>query len=212
MNLFKYDRITHEYLVTEPAPLNPVATQREGHEVYMLPSYATFLEPPKLAKNQVAIFNISEDTWQIKADYRGQYCVDSSMQPYKVLEIGDLPEGYIIITEAQAVKIVEDDLYYVISDKNKLIKNPNYEADKQARQDAQFNAAFFNTSLGYVRRKVTMKDGSIKDFLSDILPLLQAGVPVLTYTRQLEQNKVIVTDEFIAECKQQVLIDFYGAE
>lgn len=78
-------------------------------------------------------------------------------------------------------------------------------------EEAEFNREFFNTSLGYVRRKVTMKDGRIKDFLSDILPLLAPGVPVLTYTRQLVQNKVLVTEQFINECKQQVLIDFYGS-
>jgi hypothetical protein len=69
---------------------------------------------------------------------------------------------------------------------------------------------FFNTSLGYVRRKVTMKDGTIRDFLSDVLPLLQTGVPVLTYTANLEQNRVLVTEQFINECKQQMLQDFYG--
>lgn len=71
---------------------------------------------------------------------------------------------------------------------------------------------FFNTSLGNVRRKVTMKDGSTRDFLSDILPLLQVGVPILVYTNQLEQLRVLVTEQFINECKQQMLQDFYGVE
>ena len=79
-------------------------------------------------------------------------------------------------------------------------------------QEAEFNRQFFNTSLGYVRRSVTMKDGSRKDFLCDILPLLQVGVPVLTYTRELEQSKVLVTEQFLNECKQQLLIDFYGVQ
>lgn len=89
-----------------------------------------------------------------------------------------------------------------------------------ADKETEFNKQFFNTSLGYVRRKVTMKDGSIKDFLSDILPLLQTGVPIITYnkpdfetsdtpTQNLNQ---IVTEDFINECKQQVLADFYGAQ
>lgn len=208
MIIYNYSSTTGEYINSNEAPLNPEATKQAGEPVYMLPAYSTEEKPPKTKKNEVAIYN---NGWNISADYRGQYMVNSDMQPVEVTELGDLPEGYIVATKAQAAKIIEDDLYYVIEG-NKLIVNPNYEADKQAREDAQFNAAFFNTSLGYVRRKVTMKDGSTKDFLSDILPLLQAGIPVLTYTRQLEQNKVIVTDEFIAECKQQVLVDFYGVE
>jgi hypothetical protein len=77
-------------------------------------------------------------------------------------------------------------------------------------QEEEFNRQFFLTSLGYVRRTVTMQDNSHKDFLSDILPLLEVGVPVLTYSRDLVQKRVLVTEQFINQCKQQVLKDFYG--
>lgn len=88
--------------------------------------------------------------------------------------------------------------------------------EKQTENLKQFNTEFFNTSLGYIRRKVTMKDGTTKDFLSDIVPLLQTGVKIITYSilnGEITQNtNVTVTEEFISECKQQVLKDFYGAE
>jgi len=80
------------------------------------------------------------------------------------------------------------------------------------KQQEKFAKEFFNTSLGYVSRKVHMKDGTIKDFLSDILPLLQVDVPIITYNLDGTQNVgVLVTEQFINECKQQVLKDFYGA-
>lgn len=95
---------------------------------------------------------------------------------------------------------------------------PSEEEQAQARE-TEFNEAFFNTSLGYIRRKVTMKDGSIKDFLTDILPLLQTGVPIISYDKPdfttgempKQNTDKLVTEEFINECKQQVLKDFYGA-
>lgn len=99
---------------------------------------------------------------------------------------------------------------YYKYDNGAIVLNPNYEEEQQAKEDAEFNKQFFNTSLGYVRRAVTMKDGSIKDFLCDILPLLKVGIPILTYDRQLNQSKVLVTEQFISECQNQVLIDFYG--
>lgn len=81
------------------------------------------------------------------------------------------------------------------------------------KQQEQFAKDFFNTSLGYVSRKVHMKDGNVKDFLSDILPLIQVDVPIITYNLDGSQNVgVLVTEQFIEECKQQVLIDFYGAQ
>jgi hypothetical protein len=91
-----------------------------------------------------------------------------------------------------------------------IVLNPNYEQERAQKAEEEFNRQFFNTSLGYVRREVTMKDGSKRDFLSDILPLLAVGVPILTYTRQLEQSRVLVTEQFLNECKQQMLQDFYG--
>ena len=82
--------------------------------------------------------------------------------------------------------------------------------EKEQQKEAEFKRKFFNTSLGYVSRDVHMKNGTVKDFLTDILPLLKVGIPVLVYTRQLEQSKVSATQQFIDECGQQLIADFYG--
>lgn len=206
MIIYNYDEFTGIYIGESEASLDPEETRIQGKNVYLIPDFATTKKPPKTKQNEVAVYN---NGWEKVPDYRGMYMVDDSMQPQEVTTFGDLPDGYIPITEAQALKIKEDDLFYVISD-GELIENPDYAEQKQAREDAQFAKEFFNTSLGYVRRTVTMKDSSICNFLTDILPLLEVGVPVLVYTRQLEQSRVQVTEQFINECKQQLLIDFYG--
>lgn len=98
------------------------------------------------------------------------------------------------------------------------------EEEKAQEREQAFNKAFFNTSLGYVRRSVTMADGSHKDFLSDLLPVIsmgvQAGTPVniLTYDKppfdhDIEdwteyQHQVVVTPQFIQECFLQLSNDF----
>lgn len=98
------------------------------------------------------------------------------------------------------------------------------EEEKARERETSFNKAFFNTSLGYVRRSVTMADGSHKDFLSDLLPAIsmsvQSGVPVniLTYDKppfdhDIEdwteyQHKVVATPQFIQECFIQLSNDF----
>lgn len=84
------------------------------------------------------------------------------------------------------------------------------EEEKQEQEEKEFNRKFFNTSLGYVSRDVHMKNGTVKDFLTDILPLLKVGIPVLVYTRELVQSKVPATQQFIDECGQQLIADFYG--
>ena len=106
----------------------------------------------------------------------------------------------------------------------KPIIDPDYEEKQAQRREAEFNKAFFPTSLGYIRRSVTMADGSHKDFLSDLLPVIsmgvQGGMPVniLTYDKPPftedvtdwteYQHQVIVTAQFIQECFMQLSADF----
>lgn len=130
MKIYNYDKTTKEYLFESEASLDPQATKNQGKEVYLIPDYATVKKPPSVQKNEICIFL---NGWQIKSDFRGQYIVNSDMTPEIVEEIGNIKEGYIIITDEQAHKIQEDNLFYIISN-NTLIENPNYEHDKQARE------------------------------------------------------------------------------
>ena len=88
----------------------------------------------------------------------------------------------------------------------------------------EFLKEFFLTSLGYIRRLVTMADGSHKDFLSDLLPVISMGVQsgqevkVIAYTMPDFTEEVIdwtqyqhvevVTPQFIQECFLQLSNDF----
>ena len=102
--------------------------------------------------------------------------------------------------------------------------DPEYEAKIIAERQQQFNKDFFNTSLGYIRRKVTMATGETKDFLSDLLPTISMGVQmgqsvtIITYKEpdftqenidwlSLQENKE-VTSGFIQECFLQLSNDF----
>ena len=104
-----------------------------------------------------------------------------------------------------------DDTLYALSE-NEIVQDGEIVIDNERPQRLQreeFEREFFNTSLGWVRRQVTMKDGTVKSFLTDILPLLIVGVEVLIYDTELKQAKVSVTNEFLNECKQQLLKDFW---
>lgn len=98
------------------------------------------------------------------------------------------------------------------------------EKEIKENKITQFEKEFFKTSLGYIKREVTMKEGGNKSFLGDLLPLLKTGAAIIAYDKpdfdkEIEnedilelQKKVIVTDEFLKECQNQVIIDFYGIE
>lgn len=106
--------------------------------------------------------------------------------------------------------------------------NPYYEDEKANEREEQFNKSFFNTSLGYIRRKVSMATGETKDFLSDLLPTISMGVQmgqpitIITYNKPdftqeiidwtAFQNVQTVTDEFVQECFLQLSNDFKQVE
>lgn len=131
---------------------------------------------------------------------------------------------------------VEENVYYgFISDEdkyivenNKIVLNPEYATKKEEQRRNEFNEQFFQTSLGYIRRKVTMANGEIKHFLTDLLPSISLGislhqpVSVICYTepnfnkdvedwKQYQEVKQ-ATPEFVQECLLQLNKDFIGEE
>lgn len=94
----------------------------------------------------------------------------------------------------------------------------------KAREE-QFNKDFFSTSLGYIRREVTMANGDSKDFLSDLLPTIAMGiqlgqpVKIIAYNKPDDfseeitdwtkyQHNELVTPQFVQECLVQLQNDF----
>lgn len=131
MELYNYDKITHEFTNTSIAFLNPEATKVEGKEVWLVPPNSTLKKPPKAKPFKVAVFE--NDTWVVKDDYRGRYVCNETLDVHIVQEIGALPDGYILITDAQAAQIVADPLFFIVQD-GELIENPNYEQAKEAER------------------------------------------------------------------------------
>lgn len=113
-------------------------------------------------------------------------------------------------------------------DEQALVLNPNYDDIQKNIRKECFEAEFFSTSLGYIRRKVTMKDGSQKDFLTDLLPSIKLGletetdVKVIVYrkpdfTQELTTDYMVTLQEikqanmdFVKECLTQTMQDFGG--
>lgn len=208
MKIYNYNPITFEYIGSQNADLDPQETKEQGKNVYLLPANATFIKPPASEPMKARVFK--EGSWSYEKDFRkGFYKVDSSLNVTEITELGDIPDGYVLVTEIIGDDIKANPEKYIIDDG---VAREKTEEEKQAEEEKEFNKQFFRTSLGYVRRTVTMKDGSTKDFLTDILPLLVVGVPVLVYSRELEQTRIQATEPFINECKQQLFVDFYGGE
>lgn len=142
----------------------------------------------------------------------------------------DVPEPDLEITEEQNETIQADSENYYYLVKGKLKTKSRLEVDQQE----YWNKNFFNTSLGWIRRKPIMKDGAEKDFLNDCLPIIkmglsEAGLPegaviryqtpdftqqlTTEYIETLQDNSAITYEQgvqFINECITRFLADFTG--
>ncbi len=152
-------------------------------------------------------------------------------KPYKENELADFIVKY---NHNQGLKIEETPTAYYALEANEIMQDgkpivdPDYENKQSEAREKQFRNEFFQTSLGWIRRKVNMKDGSTKDFLADLLLPIKAGlelgqkVVIITYktpdfTIDYDEEYIISLQEkkeatagFIQECLMQTVADFGG--
>lgn len=125
---YSYSDTTGEYIGKGLADIDPEATKKAGVDIYWAPANATLNAPPELEGYKIAVYE--NNKWVVKDDYRGCYICDELLNIQVVQEIGSLPAGFIVITEAEAQKIKDDPLWYIVDD-GELIKNPDYEEQKE---------------------------------------------------------------------------------
>lgn len=138
----------------------------------------------------------------------------------------------LIILAKETIEELEQQLQFMIytsieeTDIEYILYNGKYltEEDIIDERREQFKKEFFLTSIGYIRRSVSMKDGSHKDFLSDLLPTISMAVTmgqpvkVIAYDEPDFTQEVIdweeyqhnedVTPQFVQECFMQLQADF----
>lgn len=95
MNVYRYDELTKEYIGTEEALLDPLETEQQEKEVYLLPANATFTAPPAEKEGFARVWN--GEAWQEVEDHRGtEYWLPGDVYgtpAHEMTELGPLPEG-----------------------------------------------------------------------------------------------------------------------
>ena len=57
----------NEYNGSSEARLDPLETEEQGEDVYLLPANATFIEPPQAGENEIQVFDTDMETWSVQA-------------------------------------------------------------------------------------------------------------------------------------------------
>ena len=108
--VYKYDEKTKEYLGKAEALLDPLETQLQQKEIYLLPADATF-SAPTLQEGYVSVFK--DGAWENIEDNRGkEYWLpeDKYGAPARAMkELGPLPEGAMLTAPERTLEEVKAD-------------------------------------------------------------------------------------------------------
>ena len=71
-----------------------------------MPEYTTLKVPPQTKENEVAVFDVEKQAWQVFKDYRFTHRMIKDDKIYVIENFGDIPSGYRLITieEAEAIE------------------------------------------------------------------------------------------------------------
>lgn len=133
------------------------------------------------------------------------------------IDYNELVQKYYVSDELYQ-KWMEDNRKVIYKD-GEIVENPNYEEEKRQEYENAWKFEFFETSLGWIRRKVMVQGtGETRDFLYDMKPSLTIGAPIITYSKPdfvkefepIQHRNVFVTEQFLKDCQNQIYKDFYG--
>lgn len=158
MNVYKYND-NAEYIGTEEALLDPLETEQQGKNIYLLPTNATFTEPPEAQESFARVWNGT--AWEQVEDNRGvEYWLPEDIYgtPARVMkELGALPEGATTtapqtLEEAKAAKLAEIDAWTAAKITGGFVSSATgapitYDSDKDTQLTMQGIALNVNTEL-----------------------------------------------------------------
>lgn len=109
MQVYKYDEQSKEYIGTEQALINPLESELQGKEIYLLPANATF-EKPNLQEGFASVFN---GKWENIEDNRGkEYWLDTDTfgTPAKTMkDLGAFPANAVFTAPAKTIEQLKAD-------------------------------------------------------------------------------------------------------
>lgn len=147
MNVYKYDQKTKEYTGVEPAVLDPLESQQQGKDIYLLPANATFTAPT-ITEGYATVWN--GEAWEQIEDNRGkEYWLKSDTfgTPARTMkELGAFPADAVFTAPEKTLEQVKAEKINVLKaerdskEVEPITYNGNsYDYDDKARE--RINAA-----------------------------------------------------------------------
>jgi hypothetical protein len=182
LTIYNYDRENYSLIGVSEAQPNP----REKGK-FLIPSFATDIEPPAFRKNETAIFDEKTHSWSIIQDYRNTpiYSIENGDETI-MQELGPIPDGFTL-------KKKPEGFYKFDKDSDKWVKD----------QDALYEAKLHKLKEEVIEKmqETIEVDGVVFDttpenisFISLILATYtKSNFPGNTVIMDAEHNQIPVT-------------------
>lgn len=106
MQYYSYSEDTKEYTGYDNAQLDPLETEIQGQDVYLLPANATFIAPPEHKDGFAIVLNGAD--WEYFEDNRGKkYWLQGDTwqsEPREMKELGTMPENALFEKPKQTIE------------------------------------------------------------------------------------------------------------
>lgn len=143
MRIYLYDEITKEYLYSEEAFKDPLESELQGKNIYILPPNATYTQPT-IEDGMVSLW--VGESWEQVEDNRGkEYWLDTDEYgtPARVMEeLGKLPENAVFEAPKQTLESAREE---------KINEFKKYRADMEEKM-IEYNYFFFDYDTVSKRR------------------------------------------------------------
>lgn len=141
MLTYRFDEKTKEYLLSEQAFLDPLESQIQNKEIYLLPANSTFTKPLNPKEGYAVVWENNE--WIYKEDHRqkrdkGGVIIETSGTPYwlkgdtyltparYMKELGELPEGALLIQPEKPLDVYKEEKHKELSYKFSDVQEKAY--------------------------------------------------------------------------------------
>ena len=153
MQVYKYDEQTKEYIGTEQALIDPLETELQGKEIYLLPANATF-EKPSLQDGFASVWN--GEQWKNIEDNRGkEYWLDTDSfgtPAHTMKDLGAFPANAVFTAPTKTLEQLKQDKILALKtirdteEVNPIAYNGNlFDYDDKARD--RINSAIIALSI-----------------------------------------------------------------
>ena len=187
MQVYKYDEKTKEYIGAEQALIDPLETELQGKEIYLLPANATF-EKPNLQEGFASVWN---GKWENIEDNRGkEYWLDTDTfgtPAHTMKELGAFPANAVFTAPAKTLDELKQDKineFKSIRDNEEakpIEYNGNlFDFDDKARD--RINSAIIALSITGQSIEWTTADNTNVTVTADDLRMVIAAVAVRSNT------------------------------